>query len=502
MVPHIGSEHVYPAFRAAFPEGRLVVVSNRQPYVHRRSDDGRVTVERPAGGLALALDPVLRAIDGTWVAWGHGDADHDVVGTHDRVRVPPDDPAYTLRRMWLSGDEVEEYYFGFSNQALWPLCHNFLQHVKFRDRFWNAYRRVNARFARTAAEELGAGGGLVWFHDYHLALAPADLRRARPEATLAHFWHVPWPAWETFRVCPRKIALLEGLLANDLLGFHLDSFAANFLTACARELDAFVDHAKQAVYHQGHMTHVAAFPISIDVRRFEEMATSPRTAARMERIVQRFGLAGQRIGIGVDRLDYSKGIVERLEALRVLFQRHPDLVGRFTFIQIAVPSRTEIPAYQILEDEVDAKIEGLNASLGTDDWRPVVTIKDSLPQRELVAFYRLADVAVVSSIQDGMNLVVKEFVASQDPEDPGAVCLSEFAGASGELEHTLPVNPFYTEGFAGDLRRALEMPLAERRQRMRAMKAELRNSTIYDWIADFLAAAGVVRAEAGAGSTG
>ncbi|MGH7565205.1 MAG: alpha,alpha-trehalose-phosphate synthase (UDP-forming) [Gemmatimonadota bacterium] len=495
------AQRVYAVFRRAFPNERLVVVSNRQPYAHDRDESGRVIVDRPAGGLPLALDPVMRALGGTWVAWGHGEADREVVDEHDRIGVPPDDPAYTLRRLWLSEEEVENYYFGFSNQGLWPLCHNILEHVRFRDRFWDAYCGVNTRFARAAAEELGDSAGLIWFHDYHLALAPAAVREARPDATLAHFWHIPWPAWETFRVCPRKVELLEGLLANDLLGFHLDSFATNFLTACVRELDAFVDRNKQAVVHQGHLTRIAAFPISIDVERFERMAESAETRARMARIVARYGLEGKRVGIGVDRLDYSKGIVERLEALRVLFQRHPELVGRFTFIQIAVPSRSEIPAYQVLEGRVDAQIDSLNAALGTNGWQPVVTIKDSLPQIELTAFYRLADVAVVSSIQDGMNLVVKEFVASQDLDDPGAVCLSEFAGAVDELDHTLPVNPFYTEGFAEDLRRALEMPLEERRERMAAMKADLRDNTIYTWMADFLAAAGTARAEAIAGST-
>jgi trehalose 6-phosphate synthase len=262
-----------------------------------------------------------------------------------------------------------------------------------------------------------------------------------------------------------------------------------------RELDAFVDRGKQAVVHRGHLTRVAAFPISIDVQHFEELAQSPETEARMARIVARFGLEHKRVGIGVDRLDYTKGIVERLEALRILFQRYPELVGSFTFIQIAVPSRSEIPAYQILEDEVDAKIDRLNSALATDDWQPVITIKESVPQNELAAFYRLADVAVVSSIQDGMNLVVKEFVACQDMDDPGAVCLSEFAGASDELDHTLPVNPLYTEGFADDLRRALEMPLEERRERMAEMKADLADNTIYTWMADSLAAAGAARAE-------
>lgn len=494
MVDPRSAQRVYAAYRAAFPTGGLTVVSNRQPYVHERDEGDGITVEAPAGGLSLALDPVLQSLGGSWVAWGHGDADRMVTDDHDRVQVPPDDPAYTLRRLWLSDDEVRDYYFGFSNQSLWPLCHNILEHVRFRDAYWDEYQRVNLRFAEAAAEELEEGG-LVWFQDYHLALAPRLFRMLRSDAAIAHFWHVPWPAWETFRVCPWKVEILEGLLANDLLGFHLPSFAGYFLDACERELGTFVDRRKQRVVHRGHVTHVGAFPISIDVQQFDQMAESAGTRRSMARIRDDLGLHDMRVGVGVDRLDYSKGIVERLEALRLLFRRYPELIGRFTFIQIAVPSRTEIPAYQILEDEVDGKIEALNEALATDSWKPVVTIKDSLPQNELVAYYRLADMVVVSSIQDGMNLVVKEYVASQGLEQPGAVCLSEFAGAAAELDHTLPVNPFYTQGFAEDLKRALDMPLEERRERMAAMKRDLAENTIFDWMADFLKASGAAAAD-------
>lgn len=486
------AERVRDTFDETFPDGQLTVVSNRQPYAHVRSD-GEIDVKKPAGGLVLALDPVMRALGGTWVAWGHGDADRKAVDEHDRVRVPPEDPDYTVRRLWLDEEQVENYYLGYSNQALWPLCHNVMEHVRFRDRFWNAYRDVNTTFAHAIVEEAGDREGLVWIQDYHLALAPQIVREVRSDLRLGHFWHIPWPAWETFRVCPQKIELLEGLLANDLLGFHLDSFVTNFLSTCVRELDAFVDWGKRAIVYHGHMTHVKAFPISIDVERFEAMAESDETAARIEAIRSAFGLEGQQIGIGVDRLDYSKGILERIEAYRILFKNHPELIGELTFVQIAVPSRTEIPAYQSLEEKVDRRIEELNAALATDDWKPVVYIKTPLPQEELVAFYRMADVAVVSSVQDGMNLVVKEFIASQDDANPGAVCLSEFAGASDEMEHSIHVNPFYTEGFAEDLRGALAQPIEERRRHMQAMRARLREHTIFTWMADFLRAAGRTR---------
>lgn len=486
------ADRVHRAFRGHFPGEKLAVLSNRQPYAHLRRD-GEVVVERPAGGLALALDPLLRAVGGTWVAWGHSDADRDVVDEHDRLGVPPEDPAYTLRRLWLSEEEIERYYLGYSNQALWPLCHNILEHVRFRDRYWKTYREVNRRFGHATVEELDGDDALVWIHDYHLALAPRAIRAVRSDLTLAHFWHIPWPAWETFRVCPQKVEIMEGLLANDLLGFHLETFAQNFLDTCAHELPVLVDWSQRTVVHRGRPTKVRALPISIDVAHFEEVAASEETAKRIERIRERFRLKGRKIGIGVDRLDYSKGILERLEALRVFFRDNRGYVGKFTFVQIAVPSRGEIPAYQHLGEKVDARIDALNDDLSTDDWSPIVYIKHPLPQDELAAFYRMADVAIISSVVDGMNLVVKEFIACQG-EDPGAVCLSEFAGAADDIDHSISINPFYTEGFAQDIRVALEMPLEERRRRTDAMKAMLRQNTIYTWMADFLEEAAEARA--------
>ncbi|MGH7587532.1 MAG: alpha,alpha-trehalose-phosphate synthase (UDP-forming) [Gemmatimonadota bacterium] len=485
-------ERVHEAFQARFPDIGLAVVANRQPYAHERQG-GEIVVQRPAGGMALALDPVLRAVGGIWVAWGDGEADRMVVDEHDRVRVPPEDPSYTIRRIWLTEDEVERYYLGYSNQALWPLCHNILEHVRFRDRFWTTYRDVNLRFAHATLEELDGRDALVWIQDYHLALAPRAIRDVRSDLTLAHFWHIPWPAWETFRVCPQKVQILEALLANDLIGFHLESFAQNFLDTCVNELEVLVDWNQRTIVHRGRATKVRALPISIDVERFETVAASPETAERMERIRERFGLRERKVGIGVDRLDYSKGILERLEALRVFFRDNPEYRGKFTFIQIAVPSRGEIPAYQHLAEKVDARIDALNDDLSTGDWRPIVYIRHTLPQDELAAFYRMADVAIISSVVDGMNLVVKEYIACQG-DDAGAVCLSEFAGAADDIDHSIPVNPFYTEGFAEDIRTALEMPLEERRRRMEAMKARLRRRTIYTWLAEFLAEAAEARA--------
>jgi trehalose 6-phosphate synthase len=474
-----------------------VVVSNREPYAHERRN-GKIEIDRPAGGLTSAIDPVLQSVGGTWIAWGHASADRETVDDNDRVRVPPENPAYTLRRLWLNEEEIKNYYLGYSNQALWPLCHNVLEHVRFSDRHWQFYRSVNRKFAQAINDEVDERETMVWIQDYHLALASRYLRPRRSDVVLSQFWHIPWPAWETFRVCPQKVELLEGLLGNDLLGFHLDTFVNNFLQACVLQLDAFVDWGKRSIVYQGHMTAVRAFPISIDVHYFDSMARSEVTQAGMERIRTKYRLEGQKVGIGVDRLDYSKGILERLDALRLLFERHPELVGKFTFLQVAAPSRSEIPAYQRLGEKVDQKIEELNELLGTDDWRPVIYVNEPVPQEQLVALYRLADVVVISSVQDGMNLVVKEFIASQG-QDPGAVCLSEFAGAAEEMDHSIRINPFHTEGFADDLYRAIRLSTKERRKRMARMKSALRQHTIYTWMADFLAAAGQVREEAASG---
>lgn len=487
------AESAVATYRSLFKDAPFTIVSNREPYVARRGEDGRVSYVRPAGGLTAALDPVMRAMGGTWIAWGNlpggarsrgGNGD----GRESRVLVPPEEPAYEMHRVWLSENEVRNYYHGYANESLWPLCHNLLEHVRFRDRFWKAYVDVNRKFARAVLDETAGSRALIWLQDYHLALAAEAIRQENREARLAQFWHIPWPAPEIFRVCPNHRELLVGLLANDLLGFHLESFCDNFIRCCEMDLDVLVDWRKRAVVHEGHVTTLRALPISIDAESFRELAEREDTEQRIAELCERFGLAGRQIGIGVDRLDYSKGILERLDALRILFTRHPELVRRFTFIQIGSPSRTEIPAYAELQRKVEAAVERLNRQLATPDWKPVLYISTGMPQEELAAFYRMADIAIVSSLVDGMNLVAKEFVAAQ-VDGHGVLCLSEFAGAAEEFEHAIPVNPFYTEGFASDIYRALVMDPGEKRARMERMQATLQQGNVYRWIADVFTAA-------------
>ena len=487
----LGAKDVRRLFREAFPEERFVVVSNREPYEHRWSEDvGDIEVRRPAGGVTSALDPLLQGVGGVWVAWGSGDADAVVVDAQDRVRVPPEQPRYTLRRLWLDRRDVNGYYLGFSNQFLWPLCHLRPGLTRLRERHWERYRRVNRRFADAVLDETRGVPAAVWFHDYHLALAPRFVRERRPDLSLAHFWHIPWPPLDIFRVAPQAADLLEGLLANDLLGFQVPSFANHFLHCAEEILGADVDWETQTATYGGHRCLVRAFPIAIDVEAFRRAAAAAEAAAQAERLRARYVLENGQLGVGVDRMDYSKGLPERLKALDLLWERYPEFRERFTFVQVAVPSRTDIDAYDELTHKVERLVWQINDRYGTRRWRPVHLIKRSLSTDRLAALYRAADLCIVSSLQDGMNLVAKEFAASQ-VDRPGVLLLSRFTGAAEDLDGYLEVNPYDPEAFARRIRDALTLPLEERRERIERLIASQR--TIYDWMADIIRVWGSVR---------
>ncbi|MDI3316473.1 MAG: bifunctional alpha,alpha-trehalose-phosphate synthase (UDP-forming)/trehalose-phosphatase [Bacillota bacterium] len=469
---------------------QLVVVANREPYVHRRREHG-VVVERPPGGLVAALDPVLRAAGGTWVGWGSGSADREAVDAGDRLAVPPEAPAYTLRRVWLSERDVAGFYNGYSNQALWPLCHLLPSLARFERRFWRAYRRVNERFARAAAEECRPGA-LVWIQDYHFALLPALLRqelarRQIRDVRLGHFWHIPWPPWDVFRIAPQRTEILEGLLANDLLAFHLPRFAENFLDCVERELGAHVERDQGTVEWNGHRTRVAAFPISVDFGALEEEAASAAAVRAFRRLARKAGLLDQRLVLGVDRLDYTKGIPERIAAVDRFLELRPEWRGRFRMVQKVSRSRSSIPAYRELETKVKEAVARVNARWAEGGWEPIVYLEGPLPPHTLAGLYRAADVALVSSLQDGMNLVSKEYIACQ-VDERGVLLLSELAGAAEEIEGAIRINPYDVEAMAEAIHRALSMPEEERRRRMRAMRAFVRGHDIYRWEEEFLTA--------------
>ncbi len=463
----------------------LIVVSNREPYLHTYGPDGRLRWSKTPGGVSVALDALMRERGGTWIAHGAGPADRDVVDRHDRLRVPPDGPRYRLRRLWLTEEEERRYYGGFANEGLWPLCH--VVHVRpiFRAKDWAFYQRVNARFAETIDEELPAVRTPVFIQDYHLALVAAELRRRRPEVRMALFWHIPWPHADRLRICPWRRDLLRGLLANDLLAFQVERDRRNFVQAAREELGAAVQGG--LVELGGHFTRVTAVPIGVDYDRILAFATDEALKAEMDRLRRELQITTPIIGVGVDRLDYTKGIPERLDAIDQLLADRPDLRGKVTFVQVGVPSRSRIASYRNIEAVIDRKVADINARHRTaEGHEPIRYRKSALKLRRLVALFSLADFCIVSSLHDGMNLVAKEFVAARQDLD-GVLVLSELAGAAQELTDALIINPYDVEGFARALSRAVDMPPAERRTRMRALQKTVAGSDVFRWASEILA---------------
>jgi alpha,alpha-trehalose-phosphate synthase [UDP-forming] len=464
---------------------RLIVVSNREPFQHRRAG-GRIECVHPASGMRSALDPVMRACGGLWIAHGNSDADWETVDRFGHVRVPPEHPEYTLRRVWLSKEEDEGYYSGFSNQALWPLCHVAFARPAFEPAHWEMYRRVNERFAKAVLEEAGDEPTFVFIQDYHFALLPRILRDAGANLVIAQFWHIPWPNREVFDAFPWREEILDGLLGNDLLGFHLQQHCHNFLETVDSALEARVNAADSEICRGGHSTQVKAFPIGVDFDERVELAQSESVAAHMRRWRQELSLKGRLVGIGIDRIDYTKGLPERLRFLDRLLQRYPAYRGRLVFVQIAVPSRSDLAAYRELEREVETLAAQVNLRWGTATWRPVVLLKRHYAEAEMTALHRLAHFCVVASLHDGMNLVAKEFVASRVDED-GVLVLSKFAGAAQELKEAVQINPFSIEEGAEAFHMALQMHPEERGRRMRRMREAVEQNNVYRWAGKFLA---------------
>jgi trehalose-6-phosphate synthase len=482
---------------------KLIVVSNREPYIHLQDGTG-VRCITPASGLTTALDPVLRTSRGTWVAHGSGSGDRLVTDRKDRVRVPPEDPAYTLRRVWLPEDVETGYYYGLANQGLWPLCHISFHRPRFSLQDWLSYRKANELFAEVVLDEAENDPAFVFIQDYHFGLLPRILRRWNPQLAISQFWHIPWPNREAFRVFPWKEELLDGLLGNDLLGFHVRYHCANFLETVDRNVEALVHTEHGDVVKGGHTTRVRPFPISIDFAGHSRLAASAEVAAATVGWLTELGQAPDLLGIGIDRVDYTKGIPERLSALDHLFEEHPEYIGRLKFVQVAVPSRTAISDYRALNTALVRQVEEVNRRWGRDFWQPVILVRRHVSQTDLMALHLMADFCLVSSLHDGMNLVAKEFVASRIDGD-GVLILSAFTGAARELTEALLVNPFATEEIAGAIHRALIMPAPERRRRMNLCRSAVSANNIYRWagkIISTLADVGGIEAGEGAETYG
>jgi trehalose-6-phosphate synthase len=464
----------------------LVVVSNREPYSHSQDEHGRIAVKSATGGVAVALDALMRERGGVWIAHGSGPADRLVVDASDKVGVPPESPSYVLRRLWLEEPTFSSYYGGFANEGLWPLCHVVDVRPRFRSEDWEAYQDVNKRFAAAIDAELGESEAPVFIQDYHLALVAPALRGLRPDTRTALFWHIPWPYPDRLRICPWRRDLVAGLLANDLIAFQLERDRRNFLMAAEEELGAEVELESSRVRFAKRSTTVVAVPIGVDYDRIQSFAADPALLPEQHRLRGLLGLTADIIGVGVDRLDYTKGIPERLEAIDALMARRPELRGRMTFVQIGVPSRSDLESYAAIELEIGQRIADINARYAATGGAPVVSYHTTpLNAFSLVALYRLAHFCVVSSLHDGMNLVAKEFVAARDDER-GVLVLSGLAGAAQELDAGVIINPYDVEAFATALARAIDMPEAEQVARMRAMRKVVAGRNVFNWASDIL----------------
>ncbi len=471
---------------------KMVVVSNREPYIHDFASDGRITMQVPASGMVTALEPVMRACSGTWVAHGSGSADREVVDRHDRLRVPPEDPSYTLRRVWLTDEEEEGFYYGLSNEGLWPLCHLAYVRPSFREEDWDAYRAVNRKFAEVVVREAGANDPVILIQDYHFAILPGQLRPRRPKATVLLFWHIPWPNAETFGVCPWKSEMLSHMLMADVLGFHTLYHCQNFLSTVDRFIECQIDQERMTVALQGHVCHVNAYPISIEWPP-RWAATAPDVGQCRRSVRRRFGIREHvTLGLGVERWDFTKGVIERFHALELLLDQRSQLRGQVTLLQIAAPSRSKLPAYKALQEGTLAEAERINVRFGTADWQPIVLVGQHQPPEQVFELYRAADFCIVNSLHDGMNLVAKEFVAARDDED-GVLILSTFTGASRELLEALLINPFDVTETADAMLRAMQMPREQRQERMRLMRRSVKENNVYRWAGRMLMDAARIR---------
>ncbi len=465
-------------------KGRSIfLVSNREPYIHTKKN-GSLSYFFPASGMATALEPIMQACGGTWVAFGGGDADREVVDKNDRIQVPPDDPKYTLRRVWLTPEEEEGYYYGFSNEGLWPLCH--IAHTRpiFRKEDWEEYKKVNGKFAEALLAEIkDKHRPVILVQDYHFALLPRMIKKARPDATIGLFWHIPWPNAESFSICPYRKELLDGILGADLLGFHTQYHCNNFIDTVSHELESLIDWEQFAVVKGGHATLIKPFPISIALSGADNPVDHETNGNMKEALDILKDIPF--VVVGVDRLDYTKGILERLGAIDEFLEKYPAYRNKVVFVQISAPSRSKIPRYKEFEKEVEEEVGRINKKYQTKGYRPILFLKRHHSHKEINALYRRANVCLVTSLHDGMNLVAKEYIASREDEQ-GVLVLSQFAGASRELKDALIVNPYNIEQVADSIKEALEMLHSEQTRRMRKMRAIVENYNVYRWSAELL----------------
>lgn len=470
---------------------KLVIVTNREPYIHERTAEG-YEVLHPASGLVTALEPIMRACSGVWIAHGSGSADRDVVDKKDHLLVPPDENAYLLRRVWLTSEEEQGYYYGYSNEGLWPLCHVAHTRPVFRAEDWEHYVRVNQRFAKAVCDEVDTDDPIIFVQDYHLALAPKMIREFLPKATIISFWHIPWPNAERIGICPWREQIISGLLGSSILGFHTQQHCNNFIDSVDAFMESRIDRETHAVVQGRRRTLVRPYPISVEWPIHWLAHVPPREKARVD-VRNELGLAPDALlGVGIDRLDYTKGIEERLAAVDALLEKYPEYRGRFVFAQLAAPSRVKIKRYQDLNDSVERAADTINRRWSKGNYRPIVFLRSHHEPIEVFRYYRAAELCYVSSLHDGMNLVAKEFVAARDDE-LGVLILSQFTGAARELTEALIVNPYDLQQAAGAMAVALRMSEHEQRERMRSMRRIVSEFNVYRWAGRMLVDAAELR---------
>ena len=464
----------------------IFVISNREPYEHYTDSKGKITYRVPAGGVVTAIEPVMAACKGTWIAWGSGNADKAVVDKDNKIKVPLHEPTYTLKRVWLSDEEIKGYYNGFSNEAMYPLC--LMAHTRplFRKEDWQEYKKVNSIFAKSVLEEIkDIQNPFILVQDYHLALLPQMIKEVRPDTQIGIFWHVPWPSPEAFSVCPWRKEILQGMLGADIVGFHIQQFCNNFINTVGKEMESRCDFEQFSVTYQNHTSHIKSFPIGIAFTGGnEEPVYNPSVE---KKLLEKLGIHTKYVGLGVDRLDYTKGILERFKALEFFFDAHPTYKNNFTFLQIASPSRENVPKYKQFSADVTKEVERINNKFKTKNWQPIILLKEHHSHEELNPLFKIADVCMVTSLHDGMNLVAKEYIAARDKED-GVLILSQFTGAVRDLKGVLMVNPYNAEETSEAINTALNMPLPEQQRRMKKMRESIKNYNIYRWSAEFIKA--------------
>lgn len=470
--------------RAKLGNSSIIVASNREPFMHVADEKtGNIRCVRPASGLVSAVDPIMRACGGTWVAHGSGNADRQFVNSKGKLGVPPEDNRYILKRVWFTKEEEDGFYLGFSNEGLWPLCHITYTRPIFRENDWQMYKKINQKFADSIVEELPIKNAFVFIQDYHFTLLPKLIKEKRPDATIALFWHIPWPNAEVFSICPYQTEILEGMLDCDLIGFHIQNHCNNFLDTANRLLECRVDNEKNSIIRLGKETSVRPFPISI-----AGVSTGPvakEEAVEIEKLKKEYGLDGKIVAIGVDRIDYTKGIVERILAIDRFLEKYPEYKNKFVFVQLAAPSRSKIKRYGELLKEIDELVDKKNMKYSEGQWKPIIYLKRYFTPEEILPYYKIGDICIVSSLHDGMNLVAKEYVAAKSDET-GALILSKFTGASKELTEAIQINPYSIEDFADTIKFACDMPHEEKKKRMINMRKQIAENNVYRWAANII----------------